>query len=187
MNTNKIHGHAENNDVDGSQVEPQPQSVHAVENQPGPNDPHYVHRWARIVEVLTLIVISLGVLAAYSTLKSINESVKEAGRSADAAEKAAIAATSAASATERQVEIAGQQMEIAKQQIGDARDALRLDQRAWLGYERYVIQARANNTSGWEEREPRAGEQFSGRFYFQNVGRTPALKCSRYERPTHSD
>ena len=131
--------------------------------------------WARLaIEALTLIVIFGGVWAAFSTLESINESVREAGRSADAAEKAANAAIAAASATERQVELAGQQMEIAKQQIGDARDALRLDQRAWLGYEHYVIQARANNTSGWEAREPRAGEQFSGRLYIQNVGKTPA-------------
>ena len=164
------------NDGDASQVEPQPQSVHVVENQPGTNNPSYARldKARLVIEVFTMFAIIGGAWAAFSTLKSIDESVREAGRSADAAEKAANAAIAAASATERQGEIAGQQMEIAKQQIGDARDALRLDQRAWLGYERYVIQARANNTSGWEAREPRAGEQFSGRFYIQNVGKTPA-------------
>ena len=39
----------------------------------------------------------------------------------------------------------------------------------------YVILARANSTSGWERREPDVGEQFSGLFSIQNVGKTPAL------------
>ena len=140
---------------EASQVEPQPQSVHAVENQPGTNDPPYARReWVRIaIEVLTLIAIIGGSWVAYSTLEAINKSVRVAGRSADAAEKAATAAI--------------------------------LDQRAWLGYDRYVIEARADDTSRWEEREPKDGEEFRGRLYIQNVGKTPALNVQvTRESPT---
>ncbi len=101
----------------------------------------------RSFEALNLFMVSLGLLVAIGTLRSI----------------------------ERQVEIAGQQIEIAKQQIEDARDALRLEQRPWLRYERPVIEVRANDTSGWEERDPEAGERFRGSLQVRNAGKTPAL------------
>ena len=50
-----------------------------------------------------------------------------------------------------------------------------LDQRAWLGYHQYVVQARGNTTSTWANREPKAGEQFRVRFFIHNVGKTPAF------------
>ena len=178
MSTNKSNGNTDNIDGETSQVEPQSQSVQAVEYQTNANDPHYACReWARLaIEAGTAIAIILGVFVALSTLKSIDESVTEARRSANAAEKSANAAIEAASATNTQVEIALQQMEIAKQQIDDARDALRLDQRPWLFYGDLGIESRANNTSPWQENiEPRAGEQFRIHLHVVNTGKTPAL------------
>ncbi len=53
-------------------------------------------------------------------------------------------------------------------------DEMHLDQRPWLGYLRYVIQAR-ENPAAWENREPRAEEEFRIRCYIQNTGKTPAF------------
>ena len=108
------------------------------------------------------------------TLQEMREQTVAAKTAAAASKEAASAMTKSANATERQVEMAGQQMEVMKGQIDDARDALRLDQRAWLGYHQYVVQARANDTAAWTNREPAPGEQFRVRFFIRNVGRTPA-------------
>ena len=110
-----------------------------------------------------------------ATLQEMKEQTVAAKTAAAASKKAASAMTKSASATERQIEMAGQQMEVMKGQIDDARDSLRLDQRAWLGYHNYVVQARENPTSTWTNREPKEGEEFRVRFMIQNVGKTPAF------------
>lgn len=56
-----------------------------------------------------------------------------------------------------------------------ARKTARLEQRPWVGYYDYGIQARENTADRWEYREPKMGEQFRVRFFVQNVGKTPAL------------
>ena len=110
----------------------------------------------------------------YATLQEMKAQTVATKTAADASEDSSRAAIKVANSTERQVAIAHEQMEIAKQQIADARDALRLDQRAWLGYEHYVIEARENDAPEWKKREPRAGDLLRGRLYFQNIGKTPA-------------
>ena len=89
-----------------------------------------------------------------SILQEIQEQTVSAQTAASASKESARAAIKAANATETQVALAREQMEISKQQVNDAREALRLDQRPWLGYERYVIQARASDAPEWKEREP---------------------------------
>ena len=111
-----------------------------------------------------------------ATLQEMKEQTVAAKTAAAASKEAASAMTKSVNATERQIEMAGQQMEVMKGQIDDARDALRLDQRAWLGYHKYVVQARANDTATWTNREPKTGEQFRVRFFIHNVGKTPAFK-----------
>ena len=69
----------------------------------------------------------------------------------------------------------GEQTAAAQKQINVDIDALRLDQRPWLGYWRYAIESRAKNTTKWEVREPKSGELFRIRLNVQNVGKTPAL------------
>ena len=110
-----------------------------------------------------------------ATLQEIKEQTVAAQTAAAAAKESARAAIKVANATESQIAIARQQMEINKQQIDESREALRLDQRAWLGYKNCTIQARATGISAWEEREPNRGEEFRGRFNIENVGKTPAL------------
>ena len=112
----------------------------------------------------------------FDTLQEMREQTVAAKTAADASKEAASAMTKSANATERQVEMAAQQMEVMRGQIEDARDALRLDQRAWLGYHQYVVQARANDAATWTNREPKPGEQFRVRFFIHNVGKTPAFK-----------
>ena len=170
MSTNKSNGNTDNIDGETSQVAPQSQSVQAVEYQTIANDPHYAcrERVRLVIEMVTAGAIIVGVIVAFITFKSIDESVTEARRSADAA-------IEAASETSRLVEIALQQIEIARQQIDDARDALRLDQRPWLVYGDLGIESRVNNTSTWQGREPRAGEQFRIHLHLVNTGKTPAL------------
>ena len=54
-------------------------------------------------------------------------------------------------------------------------DALALEQRAWLGFRNYAIQARVNPASPWQAREPTEGEECRVRFFIHNTGNTPAL------------
>ena len=56
------------NDGDASQVEPQPQSVHVVENQPGTNNPSYARldKARLVIEVFTMFAIIGGAWAAFS-------------------------------------------------------------------------------------------------------------------------
>lgn len=55
-------------------------------------------------------------------------------------------------------------------------EAIRLEQRPWVGYYGYAIEARENPNAVWVKREPTAGEEFRVSFSIKNVGRTPALK-----------
>ena len=103
-----------------------------------------------------------------ATLQEMKEQTVAAQIASDAAEKAAAAASISTESASRQVVVM-------KEQTNAAIDAMRLDQRAWLGYHRYVVQAREGLTSKWEGREPKAGEQFRVRFFIHNVGKTPAL------------
>ena len=103
-----------------------------------------------------------------------NSILQEIKEQTVAAQTAAAAAQAAATAASRSAEAAGRQVSATEEQTNTAIEALRLDQRAWLGYERYVIQARANDAPEWKEREPRAGDLLRGRLYIHNVGKTPA-------------
>ena len=110
------------------------------------------------------------------TLQEMREQTIVAKNATEAAQEAATAASGSAAA-------AGRQVSATEEQTNTAIDALRLDQRAWLGYERYTIEARANDTSRWEKREPKTGEQFRGRLYIQNIGKTPALNVRFMSAP----
>ena len=100
-----------------------------------------------------------------------------------AARDAAKAAQEAASAASTSAEAASRQVAAIEEQTNTAIDALRLDQRPWLGYERHVMEARANSTSSWEQREPKTGEQSRVRLYVQNIGKTPALNVRLMSTP----
>ena len=103
-----------------------------------------------------------------ATLLEMKEQTVAAQTASDAAEKAAAAANKSA-------EIAGRQVAAMEEQTNVTMDAMRLDQRAWVGYSGYVLQARKDRTSAWTNREPKAGEQFRVRFLIQNTGKTPAF------------
>ena len=103
-----------------------------------------------------------------ATLEEMKEQTRAAQTASDAADKAAAAAG-------RSAESAGRQVVAMKEQTNAAMDAMRLDQRAWLGYRRYNVQARESSTSTWTNREPKAGEEFRVRFFIHNAGKTPAL------------
>ena len=92
-----------------------------------------------------------------------------------AAQDAAGAARDSATAASKSAEAASRQVAAAQEQIDVDIDALRLDQRPWLGYRRHAIESKANDTSKWEERDPQSGEHFRVRLFVQNVGKTPAL------------
>ena len=135
---------------------------------------HVFHGRIRLaIEITTLFAIVGGVVVACATLLSINKSVVEAVRSAAAAEQAANAATTAAGAADEQLKLSREQMTLTQEQMAAAReqmtlireqveadrDALRLEQRAWLGYDRFILEARPRGTNAaWEARELIAGE-----------------------------
>lgn len=54
-------------------------------------------------------------------------------------------------------------------------EAIRVEQRPWVGYFGCTIEARENSNVAWEKREPRAGENFRVTFSIKNFGQTPAL------------
>lgn len=54
-------------------------------------------------------------------------------------------------------------------------EAIRLEQRPWVGYYGYAIEARENPNAVWVKREPESGEEFRVSFSIKNVGQTPAL------------
>ena len=103
-----------------------------------------------------------------ATLAEMEEQTRASQAASNAAREAAVAAS-------RSAESVGKQVVAMKEQTNTAIDAMRLDQRAWLGYHAYIVQARENSTSKWTNREPKAEELFRVRFLIQNVGRTPAL------------
>ena len=103
-----------------------------------------------------------------ATLEEMKEQTRAAQTASDAAKKSAEAAS-------RSAESVGRQVVAMKKQTNAAMDAIRLDQRAWLGYHKYVVQARETPASTWNNREPKEGEEFRVRFFIQNVGKTPAL------------
>ena len=56
----------------------------------------------------------------------------------------------------------------------DARDAVRLEQRAWLGYRKITLAARRETDGSWEDREPVQGDYGRIRLFVGNTGKTPA-------------
>ena len=56
----------------------------------------------------------------------------------------------------------------------DARDAVRLEQRAWLGYREITLAARRGTDGSWEDREPMQGDYGRIRLFVANTGETPA-------------
>ena len=56
----------------------------------------------------------------------------------------------------------------------DARDAVRLEQRAWLGYREITLAARRGTDGSWEGREPMQGDYGRIRLFVANTGKTPA-------------
>ena len=107
--------------------------------------------------------------------RQFSDSLQVMKEQTDAAQIASAAAREAAAAASRSAVSAGKQVVAMKEQTNAAMDAIRLDQRAWLGYHKYVVQARENPTSTWNNREPKEGEEFRVRFFIQNVGKTPAF------------
>ena len=56
----------------------------------------------------------------------------------------------------------------------DALDAVRLEQRAWLGYSQITLAARGETDASWEDREPLQGDYGRIRLFIANTGKTPA-------------
>ena len=56
----------------------------------------------------------------------------------------------------------------------DARDAVRLELRAWLGYTEITLAARRGAEGSWEDREPMQGDHGRIRLFVANTGKTPA-------------
>ena len=56
----------------------------------------------------------------------------------------------------------------------DARDAVRLEQRAWLGYRKITLAARRGTDGSWEDRELMQGDYGRIRLFVGNTGKTPA-------------
>ena len=73
------------------------------------------------------------------------------------------------------IETSRQQMSLMVRQIEDARDALRLEQRPWLGYVGFTLEARAGSDEPWVERILREGDEVRIRMRILNTGRTPAI------------
>lgn len=107
--------------------------------------------------------------------EQFSDTLREMKEQTAAAQTAATAAEAAAEAASSSADSAGRQIVAMKEQTNAAMNAMRLDQRAWLGYHKYKVQARENSTSAWTDREPKAGEQFRVRFFIHNVGKTPAF------------
>ena len=104
-----------------------------------------------------------------ATLREMKEQTKTARQAADVAKDASVAA-------QENAEFASEQVAALEKHTNAVVDSVRLDQRAWLGYHKYVIQARESTASNWVDREPEEdGEQFRVRFYVRNVGKTPAF------------
>ena len=75
----------------------------------------------------------------------------------------------------KQNELTRESLDTSRDALGVAMDAMNLEQRPWLGYYGYAIQARKDSASRWEDREPKAGEELRVECFIQNAGKTPAL------------
>ena len=65
----------------------------------------------------------------------------------------------------------------------DARDVMRSEQRAWLGYRTIRLAARGAEGS-WEDREPMQGDYGQIRLFVANSGNTPATNVRfLYQEP----
>ena len=65
----------------------------------------------------------------------------------------------------------------------DARDVMRSEQRAWLGYREISLAARGTEGS-WEDREPMQGDYGRIRLFVANTGNTPATNVRfLYQEP----
>ena len=139
-----------------------------------------------VPQLLTLVVICFQAYFVWQSnqitrdalaenTRQFSASLEQMRQQTTAAQNAAEAAQESATAASRSIEAARRQVSATEEQTNTAIDALRLDQRAWLGYENYGVQARESDASRWENREPKKGEQFRVRLFIQNVGRTPAL------------
>lgn len=80
---------------------------------------------------------------------------------------------------------AWKQNELTRDTLDAALDMADLEQRPWLGYYGYAIEARRNPVARWEKREPEAGEEFRVRCFIQNVGKTPALNIKTMSITPH--
>ena len=134
-----------------------------------------INRASLVLNSIAVAAVIAGVYVANATLRSINESVVEAGRSAAAAEGALEAARDGIEAQNSLIESSQRQMDLTLQQIEDARNALWLEQRPWLGYVGYALEARANDDEPWVEQDLREGDQVRVRMRIENSGRTPAI------------
>ena len=67
----------------------------------------------------------------------------------------------------------------------DARDAVRLEQRAWLNYRKITLRARHGDDGTWEDREPAQDDYGRIRLFVANTGTTPATNVRfLYQTPT---
>lgn len=72
----------------------------------------------------------------------------------------------------------------AREQAASTTDMLatmQADQRPWVGYHRFVIQARESSLSPWVDREPMEGDEFRVRLFVRNSGKSPALNVRPFE------
>ena len=111
------------------------------------------------VNVAGVVGVAGGVWVAIGTLDSINESVDVAKDT---------------------VEAQVNQLTLSREQFTATRDALRLEQRAWLGYAGFTLQSKKNTTADpWENREiSDSGDIARFRVSVVNSGRTPALNVT---------
>ena len=134
----------------------------------------FLTNWLNVAaSIVAATAVAAGVYVANKTLTSINESVVEAGRSADVAERA-LGVSMANMRTQNALIASSQrQMDLTLQQIQDERDALWLEQRAWVNHRAFQLEVR-DEDGNWSAGEIEDGQEFRIRIFFENVGETPA-------------
>ena len=164
--------------ADGSEGPTQERETNQVAAESEKINPFERHQrcinWAGLaLNSAAALVVLAGVYVANETLRSINESVIEAGRSAAAAEGALGAARDSVEAQNSLIEYSQRQMDLTLQQIEDARNALWLEQRAWVNHRAFQLQVR-DEDGGWSAGDIEEGSEFRIQMFFENVGETPA-------------
>ena len=140
-----------------------------------------------LVVVTAILAIVTG-LYTYYAWKQVRYAEKQVEFTRDALKANRTQFANTLGEMRKQTQIAASNAELATRQISLIEDqtrsnleALRMEQRAWLGYTSYAVQSRAAATSEWDDRPPKQGEVFRVKFGLHNAGMTPAIKVRPME------